>query len=265
IGGMFLTAATHGTDQLMVQRYLSAKSSRSAGWALALSGFVVCLQFALFLAIGLALACFYDQFPPEIAFNDADKDRVFAHFIVHHLPIGLVGLTLAAVFAAAMSTLSSSLNSSATALVNDFYLPLTNQQPTPAHQLWISRLATALFGVLQICIALASEKLGAAESTVAQVLRIAGLALGPVLGLYLLGAMTKRVGQRAALSGFACGIAILSYMEYVRYMELATPLYWPWYAGCGALAVFGFGLLISLFGVDSRGAGKKPADQPLHS
>lgn len=240
-GGLFLTAATHGTDQLMVQRYLAAKNQRSASWALALSGFVVCAQFALFLSIGLALACFYDQFPPETPFGKGDGDRVFAYFIVHNLGRGLVGITLAAVFAAAMSTLSSSLNSSATALINDIYLPLAKQTPSPERQLRLSRLATAFFGVLQICIALMSQQIGADQSTVGKVLAIAGFALGPILGLYFLAVAAPRVRQRAALTGFVVGIALLSYIA------LTTNLYWPWYAGCGAGATFGFGLLFSLF------------------
>lgn len=259
IGGLFLTAATHGTDQLMVQRYLSARNRRSASWALALSGFVVCAQFALFLGIGLALACFYDQFPPEIPFGKGDGDRVFAHFIVNHLGRGLVGLTLAAVFAAAMSTLSSSLNSSATALINDIYLPIVKQPPSPARQLWMSRLATAFFGVLQICIALVSQQIGTEESTVGNVLKIAGFALGPILGLYFLAVAAPRVRQGAALSGFVAGIALLSYIA------LATRLYWPWYAGCGAFATFVFGLLFSLFDTDPDHTAEKLADQSLDS
>ncbi len=251
IGGLFLTAATHGTDQLMVQRYLSARNQKSASWALALSGFVVCAQFALFLAIGLALGCFYDQFPPETPFGKGDGDRVFAHFIVNHLGRGLVGITLAAVFAAAMSTLSSSLNSSATALINDLYLPLLKQPPSPERQLRLSRLATAFFGVLQICIALVSQQVGAAESTVGKVLAIAGFAMGPILGLYFLAVAAPRVRQRAALLGFLTGIALLSYIA------LNTGLYWPWYAGCGAFATFAFGLLFSLFDTDPSQAAEE--------
>lgn len=251
-GGMFLTAATHGTDQMMVQRYLSAKSQRAAGWGLAMSGFVVCGQFALFLTIGLGLACFYTQFPPEIAFTAADGDRVFAHFIVHHLGRGLVGLTLAAVFAAAMSTLSSSLNSSATAFINDIFLPLVKHQPSPQRQLRMSRLATAGFGVLQICIALASQQVGASESTVNKVLAIAGFAMGPVLGLYFLAVFARQVGQRPALAGFIAGISLLSYVA------LATDLYWPWYAGVGATATFLFGLLFNLFLQDPKVKSAEP-------
>lgn len=239
IGGLFLTAATHGTDQLMVQRYLTARSQRAAGWALGLSGFVVCAQFALFLVIGAALACFYAEFPPEIPFGPKDGDKVFAHFIVHNLGRGLVGLTLSAVFAAAMSTLSGSLNSSATALINDIYLPLTRQQPSSERVLFLSRLATIGFGILQIAIALVSYHLGTSESTVNSVLKIAGFALGPLLGLYFLGVFALHVKQRAALGGFCLGVIVLSYIAS------QTELSWPWYAGVGALITFLAGVALS--------------------
>ncbi len=253
IGGFFLTAATHGTDQMMVQRFLTARSERSAGWALALSGLLVCAQFALFLLIGVALACFYAEFPPEIPFGPKDGDKVFAHFIVHHLGRGLVGLTLSAVFAAAMSTLSGSLNSSATALVKDIYLPLAKSQPSPKKQMVISRVATVLFGVLQVCIAVAAYRLGTTESTVNSVLKIAGFALGPLLGLYFLAVFARRVEQRAALAGFCVGVTGISYIA------LATSLHWPWYAGVGAFITFVAGFLFSFFIVEIE----KPASQPM--
>ena len=109
VGGAFLTAATHGTDQLMVQRYLSARNQRDASLSLAFSGVIVFLQFAVFLLIGIALAAFFTQIPGPNPLASGKGDQLFAFFIVNYMPIGLAGLTLAAVFAAAMSTLSSSL------------------------------------------------------------------------------------------------------------------------------------------------------------
>jgi SSS family solute:Na+ symporter len=237
VGGMFLTAATHGTDQMMVLRYLSARSQRSAGWALGLSGFIVCAQFALFLVIGIGLACFYQQFPPDTPFGPQDGDKVFAHFIVNHLGRGLVGLTLAAIFAA---TLSSSLNSSAASLIYDIYLPIARHEPSAERKMWLSRVGTVMFGVIQIVVALASYQLGANESTVESVLKIAGFALGPMLGLYFLAVLAKRVQQRAALIGFVIGVAGISYIAF------ETSLSWPWYAAVGSTITFLTGLVASL-------------------
>ena len=111
--GFVLGPAYWMGNQAIVQRAFGARSERDAARALATSGVVVLAQFAFFLLIGVALFVFYQVFPPDVAFDRAD--RVFARFIIDELPPGLLGLVLGAVFAAAMSTLSSSLNSSATA------------------------------------------------------------------------------------------------------------------------------------------------------
>src|SRR5207253_4722458 len=144
-----LTIGTHGADHMMVQRYLSARSQREAGRAVFLSGIVVLLQFVVFLFIGVELACYYSQHP-EVKLAKADE--VFAEFIVHVFPAntGLVGLMLAAILAAAMSTLASSLNSSASALVNDFYVPWRKTPADPAHLFSVTRWLTVVFGLVQI-------------------------------------------------------------------------------------------------------------------
>ncbi len=229
VGGAFLTAATHGTDQLMVQRYLSAKNQRDASLGLAFSGVIVFLQFAIFLLIGIALAGFFTQIPGPSPLTSGKGDQLFAYFIVNYMPIGLAGLTLAAVFAAAMSTLSSSLNSSATALINDVWLPLCKAEVSQHNQLCAGRMATAGFGVVQVAIAILVGVIGTTESTVFNVLKIAGFATGPVLGLFLLAVSASRVKQPAALLGFVAGVAGLSAVA------VGTDFYWPWYAAVGAL------------------------------
>jgi SSS family transporter len=264
IGGAFLTGATHGTDQLTVQRLLTARSQRSAAIALIASGLVVCAQFALFLFIGAGLAAFF-----AASAADAEAihsgDRAFAYFIVHYLPTGLVGLTLAAVFAAAMSTLSGSLNSSATALVSDFIIPLRRSPLSETAQLRISRIITALFGVLQIGIALATYWRGADELIVNRVLKIAAFTSGPTLGLYLLGVLAPRVRELAALGGFALGLVLLSYLEFSTWPEWPVEslrwrwqtIYWPWYAAIGSIFTFLVGWLLSWTPLNSSGP-KRP-------
>lgn len=240
VGGAFLTMATHGTDQLMVQRYLSARNQRDASRALAISGFIVFAQFALFLLIGVALAAFYSLAPVATGPDVPGGDRLFATFIVDHMPVGLAGITLAAVFAAAMSTLSSSLNSSATTLVTDLLLPLRRAETSPASQLTLSRFVTAGFGVVQVGIALVVGAMGMTESIVANVLKIAGFASGPVLGIYLLAVAAPVVRQPAALTGFLLGVAGLSAAA------LGTSLHWAWYAAVGALLTAVSGWLVQV-------------------
>lgn len=237
LGGAALTLGTHGTDQMMVQRYLCARSQQSAAGALMLSGVVVWLQFAVFLLLGVGLACFYAHVSPETKF--ARNDEVLATFIVQHLPVGLIGITLAAVFAAAMSTLSSSLNSSATSAVNDLYRPMVGSKSTPADLLNVSRLLTIFFGLVQIGIGIAASYLS--DSVVSDALAIAGFTAGILLGVFGLGVLTRRVNQAGAFVGMVAGVVILTIIKF------ATPVAWTWYAIVGAVATFSMGLLYSIF------------------
>jgi len=239
-GGAFLTAATHGTDQLMVQRYLSAKSQSEASLALGISGFIVLFQFAVFLLIGIGLASLFSSVGNTAELSTLKNDQLFAYFVINYMPAGLLGLTLAAVFAAAMSTLSSSLNSSAAAFINDFYLPLRRKEPDERSKLRAGQAATVVFGVLQTGLAIMFGLVGTDESTVSNVLKISGFAIGPVLGLYFLAVFAPRVDQRAALSGFAAGVAVLSFVA------MATPVYWAWYALVGSLTTLAAGVLAQL-------------------
>ncbi len=242
VGGAFLTAATHGTDQLMVQRYLSARNQRDASRGLAVSGFIVLLQFALFLSIGIGLAGFFAQSGVTNPAIEGNGDQLFAYFIVNYMPVGLVGIVLASVFAAAMSTLSSSLNSSAATLINDIVLPMRKGQMSQQSRLGAGRMATLFFGVLQVGIAVLVGIVGTTESTVGNVLKIAGFAAGPVLGLYLLGVFSTSVRQSAALTGFGIGVACLSTVA------LGTDLYWAWYPALGSLVTWFAGWAVARSG-----------------
>lgn len=244
IGGLFLNTATHGADQLMVQRYLSARSERQAAGALVASGFVVLAQFALFLFIGLALWVLYRGTPQEAM----RPDRAFAYFLVRNLPVGVLGLVIAAVFSAAMSTLSSSLNASASATVNDLYRPLV-PKADERHLLRISRVLTALWGLAQMGVALAAIGLGN-MTVVESVLEIASFVTGIVLGLFLLGVLTRRVREREALCGLVAGLLVVSYVRFGpllpgRLYPWESAIAWPWFALIGSTTVLAVGLLAS--------------------
>ncbi len=228
IGGTFISLATHGVDQMMVQRYLCARSHRSAAVALGLSGPLVFAQFALFLFVGVALAAFY-QLDGHLA--PLEKDGVLATFIVHEMPVGFCGLILAAVFSVAMSTLSSSLSSSASAVINDFIKPrLLRQQPVVVETLESgskftgaegpelspdmdrrltrsSRLWTIVFGCLQILVGVvvASTSALSTPSAINQVITIAGLTSGLILGVFALGLSTRAYHEKSLLIGMLTG------------------------------------------------------------
>jgi SSS family solute:Na+ symporter len=235
VGGAFLTMATHGTDQLMVQRYLCARSFGQARAALLGSSAIILAQFVLFLMIGAGLYVYYHHF--GIA-APARADYVFPAFIVNNLPAGVVGLVVAAVFAAAMSTLSSSLNSSATTSLTDFYRPLLKPNASQDHYLKTSRWMTAFWGLVQIAVAFIG--INFSESIVNQVLAIASFTNGPILGLFLLGALTRSVGQLAALIGFFMGMAVVA---AIALMQLIS---WQWYVLIGAVVTFLSGQVASL-------------------
>ena len=247
VGGAVLSLGTHGTDHMMVQRYLSARSQREAGAALVTSGVVVFLQFALFLGIGVLLFAFHGlggEAPP------ARPDEVFASFIVRHFPAntGMIGLLLAAILAAAMSTIASSLNASASAMIHDVWLPLRtalgHAQPlSPAGSLALSRALTVAFGVLQVMVGIAA---GAIDTTVvSRALTIAGYSAGLMLGVFLLGIATRRVGQGAALVGAACGLAMLLGVQF-GLPSIGMKIAWPWYALIGSATTFVAGLVASI-------------------
>lgn len=241
IGGACLSLSTHGTDQMMVQRYLAARSQRDAAKALVLSGLVVFVQFLLFLGIGVALACFFAQYPA--AGPIASGDQAFAVFIVGQMPYGLVGLTLAAVFAAVMSTLASSLNSSAAVAVNDFGPP-PGSAATPQQRVRWCQAATVVFGVLQVAVALAARYYS--QSVVNDALAIAGFVGGLLLGVFFLGLFAPRVGQGGVLVGMLGGAIAVAAVKF------GTSVAWPWFTVVGFAVTYGLGWLSSTVGLGRR-------------
>jgi SSS family transporter len=235
IGGAFLTMASHGADQMMVQRYLCSRSLGQARTALILSGFVVLLQFLLFLMIGVGLYVLHVKgLLPQAA--GRKNDEVFGIFIVDVLPHGLVGLVIASVLAASMSTLSSSLSSSASASVADFYQPLWPGR-NERHYLFVSRALTALWGVARIAVAMAALDVLGEQSVIGPVLTVAGFMTGMVLGLFLLGLLRRPVRSSAALIGLVIGFAAVFLVW--RHTRLA----WPWYAPIGTVTTVAVALL----------------------
>ncbi|MBW3566071.1 MAG: sodium/solute symporter [Acidobacteria bacterium] len=237
IGGCFLTMSTHGTDQFMVQRYLSSRSERDAMLGLLSSGVLVFVQFLGFLFIGILLFAFYrpDRIPDwatNVAAPFDAPDQVFAHFIANHLPAGLMGLVVAAILAAALSSSLSSIASTATA---DLYAPAVKGRDD-RHYLNASRLFTVGAGIAQIIVALIL--MGETRSALNIALSVASLLNGPILGIFLLAAMGVR-GPRAALAGMIAGLAA------VTWVWLGTSAAWPWYVTVGSLVTVAVGWIVS--------------------
>lgn len=239
IGGCFLNMSTHGTDQYMVQRYLCTTSANKARVALLVSGVVILLQFIGFLFIGVLLFAYYrpDRLVTYMTGPAAAPflapDQVFPDFIINHLPMGISGLLVAAVLAAATSP---SVNSIAATAVQDLYKPVVHGRDD-THYLRVSRILTVVAGIAQIGVALLLRKQH--RSAVDLALSVASLINGPILGVFLL-ASIKRGGRNAALIGMICGLAA------VTYVWLGTPLAWPWYTVVGSLVTLAAGFLFGM-------------------
>ncbi len=230
VGGAVLSMGTHGVDQMMVQRYLSARSRAQASLALGLSGFLAWAQAAFFMLIGLTL--FVWSAGAEVA-----SDRIFAQFIIAEMPSGARGVVLGAVFAAAMSTLSSSLNSSATTMTHDIYLPLWRKQADDSDELRVVRVFTIAFGLVQITVGCLGQYF--ASSVIDSVLAIAGFTTGLLLGLFLLGLRRLPVSEKSALLGFSIGLSVTTYVAF------ATDVAWPWYAIIASSSTLLGGMLVN--------------------
>src|SRR5690349_6489105 len=230
IGGCFLTMSTHGTDQYLVQRYLCTDRPRNATIALLTSGAIVLAQFIGFLFIGVLLFAFY--YPNVDQFTSGD--RVFPDFITKHMPSGLSGLVVAAIFAAAMS---SSLNSIAATAVNDLYKPF---RPTRSdkHYLRVSHVLTLVWGIVQIGVALAVRN--QPGSALNQALSIASLINGPILGVFLVGTFLRRVSQPPALIGMIVSSVVMLYVFFVQ-----KQIAWTWYVFIGSVITFVVSWIVS--------------------
>lgn len=235
IGGCFLSTASHGTEQLMVQRLLAARDLKESRLALLSSWVVICFQFTLFLLIGVALFVYYQD--NGIA-TPAERDRIYPEFIWNKLPVGASGLIIAAVLAAAMSNLSAALNSLASTTIMDFVKPFSRRAWTEEQLLRLSRWVTLAWGAALFVIGWASTGV---KSVLEAALGIASIVYGSLLGVFLLGLLTRRVGEKAAMAGMIAGLAA---MVYVR---LATPIAWTWHVFIGTVVTFGVGLLCGLF------------------
>ena len=236
IGGCFLTTASHGTEQLLVQRLLAAKDERQSRAALLSSWVVIFVQFTLFLIVGV---CLFTLYKDHGWTAPAVTDSIYPRFIWEKLPAGLSGLLIAAILAAAMSNLSAALNSLASTTVMDFLRPFGGGE-SGNESLWLkrARLATIAWGVILAGVALLARNWG---GVLQAGLTIASIIYGSLLGVFLLGLLTRRVGEIAAMCGMVAGLAL---MLYVRF---ATPIAFTWYVVIGTAMTFVTGLVMSLF------------------
>jgi SSS family solute:Na+ symporter len=249
IGGAFLAMASHGADQMIVQRLLSSKSLKDAQRAIIGSGIAVFVQFTLFLFIGIGLFVLYGgrQF--------SAPDAIFPTFIVEQMPPGLVGLLIAAIVAATMSTHAGAINSLAAATTHDIYLPLSRKSPNDPSTLKAGKAFALFWGIVLTGGALLFKEQGTPVVVVA--LGIASFTYGGLLGTFFLGNFWPRANQRDAITGLVIGIAAMSFVVFARQISAAYPslaetlgpfarIAWPWYVLIGTSITVIVGMLSSL-------------------
>ncbi|HVT95438.1 MAG TPA: sodium:solute symporter [Bryobacteraceae bacterium] len=242
IGGCFLTTASHGTEQLMVQRLLAARNERESRLALFSSWIVIFLQFSLFLLIGTLLFVHYHDLglpAPQ------PMDRVYPEFVWRNLPPGVAGLVIAAILAAGMSNLSAALNSLSSTVMMDFLKPLAKHAGRDdAFFLRAARWTTAGWGVVLVLVGWIAQHWG---SVLEAGLSIASILYGALLGVFLLGTLTRKPGEYAAMLGMAVGL--VSVVSLRRYTSVA----FTWYVLFGTAVTFAVGYLSSFF-IRERGS-----------
>jgi Na+/proline symporter len=274
IGGAFLSMASHGADQLIVQRLLSSRTLKDGQAAIIGSGVVIIAQFALFLLIGVGLWVL----DKGATFSSADA--IFPTFIIDHMPHGLVGLLLAAVLAATMSTHSGAINSLAAASVHDIYLPLTGKSAQDPSVLGFSKTMALVWGVILTGGALLFPE-NPKLPIVVVALSIASFTQGGLLGGFFLGIFWRRAIQRDAILGMAVAIAVMAFIVFAKQLlplsvtsvlaepnglktvldaaHAASPLHaaylrtlvamsriaWPWYVLIGTAITMVVGILSS--------------------
>ncbi|HME06190.1 MAG TPA: sodium:solute symporter [Bryobacteraceae bacterium] len=236
IGGCFLTTASHGTEQLLVQRLLAAKTEGQSRAALLASWLVIFFQFSLFLFIGLMLFVHYSD---QGLAAPKPADRLYPDFIWHNLPPGISGLVIAAILAAGMSNLSAALNALASTTIMDFYRPYLqkrSQYRTESQFLTLAKWATAGWGAILFLVGLVARNWG---SVLEAGLSIASILYGSLLGVFLLGLLTKRVQENAAMTAMVTGLIAMIAVKQLTHVAFT------WYVLIGTTVTFTTGLATS--------------------
>ena len=249
IGGAMLSAASHGTDQLIVQRLLATRSLRDARIALTGSGVVIVLQFMLFLLVGSAI------WAAGLAPEGMQPDTIFPRFIVEHMPAGLRGLVIAGILAAAMSTISSSINALASSVTYDFYVGVTGKTDQ-AHLFRVGKVVTVVWGLGLTAAALGFIPMATRMNTpvVVLALSIASITYGALLGTYLLAGRWPRANGRDVVIATLATMAIMLVVVFARplaqsgitWLEPVSHLAWPWYVPLGTALTVLVGMASSL-------------------
>jgi len=250
--GIALNLQNFGVDQNYIQRYHAARTPDEAKRSVVMGALLYIPVSAMLLFIGTALFAFYTARPealPEALRTAGASDRVFPHFIVNELPPGVSGLLIAAVLAAAMSTVDTSLNSASTIIFTDIYKRFFSPQPGERESMRVLHVSTLVWGVLGTCVALAMINV---KSALDAWWSLSGIFSGGMLGLFLLGCFTRRTGNVSAALGTATGLLVITWLTFSPRLAVLPPVLRSRFHTfmipvVGTLAIFLVGYLLGVF------------------
>ena len=239
IAACFTHLTTYGTDQSMVQRYLTTSSMKEARKSVWTNALLTIPATIIFFFIGTALYAYYKVYPEELSISIPNGDAIFPWYIFTQLPAGIVGLLISGIFAAAMSTLSGSMNSAATAYIVDIHSRFFNKSKK-GPELHTARIATCVIGVISLSFAFLMATWNIA-SLWDEFNKILGLILGSMGGLFMLGMLTKRANSTGAMIGIIVSIIVQLFVARFQVVHLLL------YTASGFISCFVVGYVASLF------------------
>lgn len=241
--GVFTNLQNYGIDQNYVQRYHAAKSGRAARFSALFGGYLFIPVSAVFFMIGTALYSYYTVFPTMLPEGGTRGDFVFPFFIVNQLPVGVTGLLIASIFAAGMSTVSTSITSGATVVLTDYFQPFF-PHATQRLQVTVLRSASVVIGLLGIMVSLALLNV---ESILDAWWKLSSIFSGGMLGLFLLGYISQRANNVCAAIGVVCGVIVIGWISAAQWLGLPeTGIHEYLAIVFGTVVIFLVGFLLSL-------------------
>ncbi len=238
LGGAFSALTAYSTDQVAIQRYLTTKSYAEARRTLIFHACVIVPISIVFYWVGTALWAYY-HLHPEVApaFPPEQADRILPYFVANQMPVGIRGLILAALFAATMSSIDSGINSITTTTLVDIYERLFGWKATERRRLAMARMWTLIWGGLATALAIVLGAWG--KGLMEKSVSVASWFSGPLLGIFLLGMITRRANARGTLIGAAVGFPVVVLIAF------KTDVTWLWYNAIGTLVTFVVGYVAS--------------------
>ena len=243
IYGIFTNLQNYGIDQNYVQRYHTAQSMKEAKFSALFGGYLFIPVSAIFFLIGTALFSYYQVYPELMPASELKADYVFPYFIVNQLPVGLTGLLIASIFAAGMSTVATSITSSSTIILTDYYKRI-RKNSSDQEELFVLKGSSILVGVLGIIVAIGMLSV---DSIIDAWWKLSSVFSGGMLGLFLLGYLAKKVHHIHAAIGVVCGVIVIGWISLADYLNLPGPRIHEYLAIVfGTLVIFLVGFSLSI-------------------